>query len=178
MVYLPFYAIGKRRYDVCAGVALCVSVYLSSFYLMHELIPYTFYTSFAVSFVLGPFALMLGNYSQHILVDPDAPTSNYGLACNHLNAPFNMLTFNDGYHITHHVSSITHWSEMPKHFIEHLDRYEEGGAILFQGINFDDVTFHVFAGEAGLRKLAKKVIQITPKHKTEEELVALFRHRL
>ena len=67
---------------------------------------------------------------------------------------------------------------MPKHFIEHLDKYEEGGAILFQGINFDDVTFAVFAGDAGLKRLASKVIQITPKHKTEAELVAMFKTRL
>merc|ERR1719487_941084 len=129
MLYLPFYAIKKRRFDVAAGVALCVAVYLSVF-------------------LLGPIALMLGNYSQHIFVNPDDPTSNYGLACNHINAPFNMLTFNDGYHITHHVSSITHWSEMPKHFIEHLDAYEKGGAFIFQGIAFDDITLSVFAGEA------------------------------
>ena len=82
------------------------------------------------------------------------------------------------YHITHHVSSITHWSEMPLHFIRHLDQYEAGGAILFQGIAFDDITFNVFAGEKGLRRLAKKVVQITPNHLTEDELVAKFRKRL
>ena len=74
-----------------------------------------------------------------------------------------MLTFNDGYHITHHVSSITHWSEMPLHFIRHLDAYEQGGAIIFNEIAFDDITFNVFAGDAGLRRLAKQVIQIVPK---------------
>merc|ERR1719353_1140701 len=177
-LYLPFYAMRKRRFDVAVGVALLVSVYLSSFYLLYTLRPYFFITSLAVSFVLGPLALMLDNYSQHIFVDPDNPTSNYKLACNHINAPFNMLTFNDGYHITHHCSSITHWSEMPLHFIQHLDQYEKGNAIIFQGIAFDDITFNVFAGEKGLRNLATKVIQITPEHKTEEELIALFKYRL
>jgi len=180
MLYLPFYAIRKRRFDVAGGVALCVAVYLALFPLIYTLRPEFFLTTFAVSFVLGPFALMLGNYSQHIFVNPDDPTSNYGLACNHINAPFNMLTFNDGYHITHHCSSITHWSEMPLHFIQHLDSYEKGGAIIFQGIAFDDITFNVFAGEKGLRNLATKVIQIVPDEKrlSEDELVALFRKRL
>lgn len=121
---------------------------------------------------------MLGNFSQHIFVDPDDPTSNYGLACNHIGASFNMVTFNDGYHITHHVTSITHWSEMPHHFIKNIDKYEKGGAIIFKDICFDDIFFHVIFGERGLRRLAKKVVQITPEHKTEDELVAMFRKRL
>jgi len=180
MLYLPFYALRKRRFDIALAVAGCVAVYLSAFPLIYSYHPVFFINSLAVSFVLGPFALMLGNYSQHIFVNPDAPQSNYGLACNHINAPFNMLTFNDGYHITHHVSSITHWSEMPIHFIKHLDKYEEGGAILFQGINFDDVTFSVFAGETGLKRLASKVVQIVPKEKelSEAQLIAMFRKRL
>ena len=71
---------------------------------------------------MGPFALMLGNFSQHIFVDPKDPASNYGLATNHLKVPFNMVTFNDGYHITHHVNSHCHWSEMPLHFINNIDK--------------------------------------------------------
>ena len=57
---------------------------------------------------------------------------------------------------------------MPRHFIRNLESYEQGGAILFHGITFDDITFNVFAGEPGLRRLAKKVIQITPEHLSEE----------
>ena len=170
MLYLPFYALQKKRYDVALGMLACFGVYFSVFPLMHATVPYFFYTTFGVSFVLGPFALMLGNYSQHIFVDPANPQSNYGLACNHVNAPFNMLTFNDGYHITHHVSSITHWSEMPLHFIRHLDAYEAGGAIIFRELTFDDITFNVFAGE----KVHRRTIHghhahrhtATPPHRT------------
>ena len=114
MLYLPFYAIKKRRFDIGFAVLACVAAYCATFPIIYNYHSIFFINSLGVSFVLGPFALMLGNYSQHIFVNPDDPKSNYGLACNHINAPFNMLTFNDGYHITHHVSSITHWSEMPK----------------------------------------------------------------
>merc|ERR1719487_1412115 len=168
MLYLPFYAIKKRRFDVAAGVALCVSVYLAVFPLMYHFKPYFFLTTFAVSFVLGPFALMLGNYSQHIFVDPDDPTSNYGLATCHLNAPFNMLTFNDGYHITHHVNSRIHWTEMPLHFIEHIDKYEEGDAIVLHGVNFEEVSFAVWGGN--LPDLADKIVQLREVKRTKAEL--------
>jgi hypothetical protein len=113
-----------------------------------------------------------------VFIDPDAPTSNYTLATNHLKAPFNMATFNDGYHITHHVSSTTHWSEMPLHFITHLDKYEAAGALVFRGVSFEEMTIAAFSGERGLRNLARHVVQLTPERKSEDELVAVLRRRL
>jgi len=135
-----------------------------------------FIASLGIPFALGPVALMVGNYSQHIFVNPDDPTSNFGLACNHLAAPFNMLTFNDGYHLTHHLTSRCHWSEMPLHFIKNLDKYEAEGALCFHTINFDEISGLVLSGK--LKRLAKYVVQLTPKHLDEEELITLFRKRL
>ena len=177
-IYLPYYAIKKGRVAIGLMALGCFAAYFKAYLMIAAAQPVFFTISLGVSFVLGPIALMLGNYSQHIFVDPDDPTSNYGLACNHLNAPFNMLTFNDGYHITHHLTSICHWSEMPLHFIKNIEKYEKGGAIIFRGINFDDITFNVFAGEKGLRRLASCIVQLTPVHKSEEELIAMMRKRL
>lgn len=179
-LYLPYYCVVKKRFDVAAVCASLLTAYFIAIKLLYSFNPVFFTISFGISAIIGPVALMLGNFSQHIFVDPDSPTSNYTLACNHVNAPFNMLTFNDGYHITHHVASVCHWSEMPLHFIRNLDKYEQGGAIIFRNINFEDVSFAVFSGDAGLRRLAKHVVQITPEaeHKTEEQLVALFKRRL
>ena len=178
LCYLPFYAISKRRWNLAGYYFMVVSLYLTSFPMIYAYNPLFFNMSLGIPFILGPFALMLGNYSQHIFVDPDDSDSNYCLACNHINAPFNMATFNDGYHITHHISEHLHWRDMPKHFIKNIEQYEAGGAIIFKGIPFEEITFAAFAGEKGLRRLAKQVVQITEKHKTEDELVALFRRRL
>jgi len=177
--YLPFYAVQKRRYQLAAAFAGTFCVYSYVFRALYNWHPAFFLAQFGVSFAIGPIALMLGNYSQHIFVDPASPESNYSLACNHIAAPFNMTTFNDGYHITHHVTSITHWSEMPIHFVKNLDKYEAGGAIIFKEICFDDIFFMVITGEWGLRRLAKKYyVHLTPEHKTESEIVAMFRERL
>ena len=119
---------------------------------------------------------MLGNFSQHIFVDPRDPKSNYGLATNHLNAPFNMLTFNDGYHITHHVNSRIHWTEMPLHFIEHIDKYEEGDAIVLHGVNFEEVSFAVWGGK--LPDLADKIVQLREVKRTKAERVEMLQERL
>ena len=112
LLYLPYYALSKRRFGLAAGCLACLGAYLAAYPLLYRFHPVWFVNTLGHSFWLGPFALMLGNWSQHVFVDPQRPTSNYGLATNHLGAPFNMLSFNDGYHITHHVSSITHWSEV------------------------------------------------------------------
>ena len=121
-------------------------------------------------------ALMLGNFSQHIFIDPKNPESNYGLATNHLRAPFNMVTFNDGYHITHHVNSHCHWTSMPHNFITHIDQYEEGGAICFEGINFLEVSFAVWMGK--LDYLAKRIVQLRPDPLSEAQLVKMLYERL
>ena len=67
---------------------------------------------------------------------------------------------------------------MPLHFIRNIETYEKEDAILFHTINFDDITFSVFAGERGLRHIAKHVVQLRETPRTDDELVALFRWRL
>lgn len=177
-LYLPYYALRKGRLGLATVCAACLVAYTLAMTAISRYHPVMWMACFGYSFVVGPLALMFGNYCQHIFVDPDDPTKNYGLACNHLNHPFNMCTFNDGYHITHHVSSVTHWSEMPLHFIKNLDKYEQGGAILFDGINFMDLGIHVMNGEKGLRFLASKIVQLKEQPLSEAELIAMMKRRL
>jgi len=176
MLYLPFYAIVKRRYGLAILSAWTTACYLLAYPMLSHYAPLFFNISLGSSFVIGPFALMLGNFSQHMFLDPKDPKSNYGLATNHLCVPFNMLTFNDGYHITHHVDSHCHWSSMPLQFIKKIEKYEEGGAICFKGLNYEDVSFAVFSGK--LDWLAKQVVQLRPDPLSHEELVAMLRTRL
>jgi len=176
MLYLPFYAVLKRRYAL-AGLSLWTTAcYLGTYYALSHTAPLFFNISLGTSFLMGPFALMLGNFSQHIFVDPKDPSNNYGLATNHLKVPFNMVTFNDGYHITHHVNSHCHWSQMPMHFIKNIDKYEEGGAICFKGLNFNDVSIALFTGR--IEWLAKQIVQLRPDPLSHDELVAMMRERL
>lgn len=43
--------------------------------------------------------------SQHIFIDPTHPASDYSLAYNCVACPDNQRTFNDGYHVVHHLNS-------------------------------------------------------------------------
>lgn len=122
ILYLPFYAVINRRFGLAALSLWTTSCYFCTYYIVSHYSPLFFNISLGTSFLIGPFALMLGNFSQHIFIDPRDPGSNYGLATNHLCVPFNMVTFNDGYHITHHVNSQCHWSTMPLNFIKNIDQ--------------------------------------------------------
>jgi len=129
-----------------------------------------------VPFFISSFALMYGNWSQHIFVDPARYQSNYSLTYNCLGAPFNQMTFNDGYHITHHINAKKHWSELPMSFIDHIGSYEESGALCFEGLSFDQVSQLVFSNQ--LDVLAKSIVQLTEKPRSVEENVKYLRECL
>ena len=64
-----------------------------------------------------------------MFIDGANPRSAYGLAYNVVNCADNQRTFNDGYHIQHHLNSRLHWSELPGRFRETLDAHAaEDGA--------------------------------------------------
>lgn len=60
--------------------------------------------------------------SQHIFIDPAAPRSDYHLAYNCVGVADNQRTFNDGYHVVHHLNSKVHWADMPAQFEATLER--------------------------------------------------------
>ena len=68
---------------------------------------------------------LLDDRSQHIFVDPSKPESDYSLTYNCVAAKDNQQTFNDGYHVIHHVNSRLHWSEMPQKFIDTIQKHGE-----------------------------------------------------
>src|SRR5262249_36946195 len=63
--------------------------------------PWFFLTAYVPGYLLGLGLCSLHGYYEH----RDGTTSHYG-------AVYNALCFNDGYHVEHHASPATHWTQL------------------------------------------------------------------
>jgi len=132
--------------------------------------------AFVIPYIMSSFLLMFGNWSQHIFVDPTRPENDYTLTYNCVAHKDNQQTFNDGYHVIHHLNSRLHWSEMPQKFIDTIDQHGREGALTFKGIGFFEVGAGCMLGQLGW--LADHVVPNNSKPMSKEQLVAMFKERL
>ena len=74
---LPAYAAQKRRYGYMAGTLATESLYWAALVVLYRFHPTATTWALVVPFFVSTFALMFGNWSQHIFVDPDDPHNAY-----------------------------------------------------------------------------------------------------
>ncbi|GLI64976.1 hypothetical protein VaNZ11_008384 [Volvox africanus] len=177
-IELPAYAARKGRHAQAVLCTICAVAYWVALAGLWRLNWVATLWSLVVPFFVSTFALMFGNWSQHIFVDPDEPRNTYRSTYNCVACSDNSRTYNDGYHIIHHLNSRLHWSELPQRFIDILGAHDENDALVFRGIGFFDVGLLVFTRQVG--KLATYIVPCGPRQakRSHEEWVALLRHRL
>jgi len=193
LVTLPMWAFYKRNWsvmgEVCLGVGLWITMQVFLYQHGHGL--YVFY-QFQVPFLISSFALMFGNFSQHIFVDPYVANTpdllssykyNCALTINVINHFDNQVAFNDGYHITHHVKPTCHWTEMPLEFLTNLERYAEHDAVVFDRSGFFDIGFNLiirskFDYDGAWKFLVDRFVHFTPEKRSDADVKAFLQERL
>lgn len=152
---VPLYGLKTQRYSWAGTVCVSILGWAFSIAFLAQRVSFgaTMWI-FVVTYFFTMFALAFGNWSQHMFVDPKRPDSNYGLTYNCIDTWQNQTTFNDGYHVVHHLAARLHWTELPDYFHKNLDKFAENGAITFRKIHFFDVGILVMTGQ--LRKLAER----------------------
>jgi fatty acid desaturase len=118
-------------------------LYLTYLAVVH--IPWAGCWLVALPLVLSSFLLMFGNWSQHMFVDPERPWNNFALSYTCMNSPSQQRSFNDGYHINHHIAPNCHWADLPADFERCAKRFEEEGAFCFSGIDNFGIGLNVSA---------------------------------
>ncbi|KAI0161024.1 hypothetical protein GGR52DRAFT_562604 [Hypoxylon sp. FL1284] len=95
---------------------------------------------FLAPLMLMRLGLMVGNWGQHALVDPDEPDSDYRSSITLIDVPSNRYCFNDGYHTSHHLHPRRHWREHPAHLLARKAAYGAEGALVLHGIDYLELT--------------------------------------
>lgn len=132
-------------------------------------------TVFVVPFCFTRFMMMAGNWGQHAFLDPLAPNNCYRNSITCINCYYNRTSFNDGYHISHHLKPNRHWTDHPLEFEENIATYAQENAIVFQGIDFFMVWWYLMF--KNYDKLADHYYPLTDPKPSREEIIALLKER-
>ncbi|MCC6525480.1 MAG: fatty acid desaturase [Polyangiaceae bacterium] len=130
---------------------------------------------FLFPYVAVRFMMMIGNWGQHAFIDASRPGDSYANSITCINVAYNQRCFNDGYHIGHHVKQNRHWTEMPKDFLDHLDRYVKEGCVVFERLDFFMVSVLLFLGRYDV--LARRFVRLPGDTRTDAEVVAFLKER-
>ena len=130
---------------------------------------------FVLPFFFARLVMMLGNWAQHAFVEEKDPENNFTNAVNCINTKYNKICWNDGYHVVHHLRPYMHYTEIPVEFMKIKDRIAENKTLVFDGIHY----LHIFTWLMTKRydKLAKNLVNINGMFASEEEAIALMKHR-
>ena len=106
---LPYYLYKRKNWPLFTNLLYMLLIWGFSVATLYRLNPQATFWVFILPVMITQFLFSFGNYSQHIFVDPNRPNDNYVLTYCCINATDNQYSFNDGYHITHHINARLHW---------------------------------------------------------------------
>ena len=175
-VELPFRLLQMGKYQLAAICAVGTSLFFSTLVYGTRNCPIATLFVGWLPWVICSFALMQGNFKEHIFVDPEDYGNNYKSTVTCINAPSNALTFNTGYHVEHHEEPGLPWYQLPELFLKNMHKHAANDSFVFSGIGTMEVGTMVLQEKFDL--LADHYINIGQPKRTKTELIAEFKRRL
>ena len=112
-------------------------------------------------------------FFRHAFVDPKDPTNQYVNSVTILDGMDNI--WNEDYHVVHHHSPLTHWSDVPDYFEKDKANYMKYNATIFEGLDEGRLIHFLFAGDWD--SMAKHFVDLNGKM-THQDKVELIKTRL
>jgi fatty acid desaturase len=132
--------------------------------------------AFAIPTLAIRFLMMAGNWGQHAFLNTARKNDGLSNSITCINSGYNRRAFNDGYHIGHHLKGNRHWTELPQDLVDNRELYAREGAIVFDGLDFFLVSFHLWTGRWDV--LAKRFVRLDGRPRSDEEVIAMLRSRV
>ena len=120
--------------------------------------------------------LIIGNWGEHALIDPDDPGNNYRNSVNIIGF-YNKGHFNVGFHIGHHNQPALHFTLLENEFYDNINNYAKEDAIIFRDLHYPHIWFYLMS--KNYKRLAKKFVQLPNRTiRSNDEIIELLKHRL
>jgi hypothetical protein len=166
-LYLGYYALKTGRIGTFIWYSVSWVAFIGIVVGLGSVNPIgTFWMVIVHSMFVG-LLLMQGNFAQHMYIDPKRRFDNFGLAFNYVNHFCNQRTYNDGYHIIHHMNSKLHWSKVPQWFMDNIERFAVKESIIFNGIDTLEAWFFTVTGN--WKSLHSAWVDLSPGPKRDVE---------
>jgi len=175
VVDLPRYLWRKKRLNLMRSALISTLAHWAIMGVLLSLHWRATLVAFVVPWFTIHLLMMIGNWGQHAFIDERQPGNSYVNSITCINSGYNARAFNDGYHIGHHVKSNRHWTEMPKDFLDNLDRYGKEGCIVFERLDFFIVSILLFLKQYDF--LARRFVRMPGDDRTHEEIVSFLKSR-
>lgn len=130
---------------------------------------------FVLPFIFLRMIMMVGNWTQHSLIDHDEPGNPYKNCITCINVKYNHKCWNDGYHSSHHARQALHWTEHPSAFLGSVDVYAANKAIVFDRLDFGQVFVALMRKD--YEKLADHVVNVGNTFGSRDEVIATLKAR-
>jgi hypothetical protein len=117
--------------------------------------------------------LACGNWAEHGFINPTDIATGYGCTTTCINTDGERFSFNDGYHLSHHLRPAMHWSDTRAHTFAHMDDLKDHDAIVFDGLSHFELWKCLM--KCDYVGLAKHYVNL--RGRSDDEIVSLLQAR-